>query len=578
MLTSSPTSAPTRRPAVIADEGRPALPSELFPDRWLPRVLRPRDLTVLCLFAVLLITNVQTVGSGGGSAFLYWLLGFLFFLIPSALVCAQLYRLFPGEGAVYLWANKALGNFWDTFLGFFCNWWPGAIGLIVEVEAVVSSLQALNSSWLMAPWQQGLAALFILCAAQALCYMSQRSLQRLLNIACLAYLSLFLVVGLAAVLWLLTGHALQSDFSAPSWQPGPANYPLFAIVTLALLGVAIPLNLGAEVSDERRVDRYLLWATLIIIAGYLLATFSVMAVLSPTDLKNSAFLDLLLVRAFGRSAGNVISALYAIMMAGYFICATAAYNSMFARLLLVAGLDRRLPSALCRLNRHKVPFNAMLVQTAINMLFIIILFFIAPGSSSPELPLTIFLVVMNGASTIWNIAMISLFLCGIILCVRYRDRLAGRFIVPPVVFHLAAVCGIAVASFAIYATFFFGSPLPDVLNNADWIFWVLLFVLASLTIGAIYSFLVPEAEDLVALVHTRRSAERRPVPPVTDPAVMSRKLAPAPASTPGRQTGGFQAAVEAPPTGMPPYSQPEQRPSWPSVDGPYRAPWNGTGR
>ena len=78
---------------------RPPLPSEQLPRGWLWEGLRGRDLLVLCLFSVLLVTNVPVIAGAGGASFLYWGLGFLTFLIPSALVCAQLYRMFPGEGA-----------------------------------------------------------------------------------------------------------------------------------------------------------------------------------------------------------------------------------------------------------------------------------------------------------------------------------------------------------------------------------------------------------------------------------------------------------------------------------------------
>jgi predicted phage tail protein len=96
---------------------------------------------------------------------------------------------------------------------------------------------------------------------------------------------------------------------------------------------------------------------------------------------------------------------------------------------------------------------------------------------------------------VWNIAMVGLFLCGILLCRRYRAQLAGRWIVPSSVFYLSTGLGIIAACISIYVTFFGGSPVLTV-SSGDWVFWVLLTVFISLTIGGIYSFLVPEAEDL----------------------------------------------------------------------------------
>ncbi len=482
----------------------PELPSQQLPETWLPRVLRAPDLTVLCLFSVLLVTNIPLIAGAGGASYLYWVLGFVTFLLPSALICAQLYRLFPGEGAVYLWANKAFGSFWDTFLGFFCNWWPGALGLTIEAGAVITSLQALNPNWFTLPWQAGLAEILVLLLAQGLCLLRLQLLQRILNGVFIAYSVSFVLLGIAGFLWVATGHAPQADFSTQGWQLTPGNYPVFATVIVSLLGMAVPLNLGAEVVSRRNASKYLLLGVIITIIGYLFATFGVLAVLPPKDLANPAFITEIFSAAFGPGVGNILGILMYCILAVYFICATAAFNVLFSRLLLVASVDRRLPSVVQTLSKQRSPVNAMLVQTGVNILFVAIVFFFTPAfaPSKAGLSFVVFLVTINGASVIWNIAMIGLFLCGIILFIRYRKQLINQWIAPPLVLYSAAIAGCAAASFAIYSTFFAGSPLPQALNNGDWVYWVLLVVLGSLAVGALYSFLVPEAEDLVALIYS----------------------------------------------------------------------------
>lgn len=479
----------------------PVLPSQQLPEDWLPRVLRAGDLTVLCLFSVLLVTNVPLIAGAGGAAFIYWGLGFAAFLIPSALVCAQLYRLFPGEGAVYLWANKAFGSFWDSFLGLFCNWWPGAIGLTIEAGACIASMQALNPGWLQVAWQQGLAEIGVLLLAQALCFLGQRRLQRIFNSVFLAYLAMFLLLGLAGLIFLAAGHRVQGNLSAQGWQVQTGNFPFFATVVVSLLGMAVPLNLGAEIMQRKAVNGYLLWGTVITIVVYLLATLAVIAILPPADLFNPAFLTEIFSIAFGSTVGSALGMLNYVILILYFICATAAFNTLFARLLLVAGLDRRLPVQMRRLNVNRVPFNATLVQTVLNIAFVVAIFLIAPlfAPSSQGFSTLVFLITINGASVVWYIAMIGLFLCGIILFTRYKRQLAGKWVLHRYLLYLACLAGIITSSIAIYFTFFAGSPLPQLLDNQNWFYWVLLVTLGSLALGATYSFLVPEAEDLVAL-------------------------------------------------------------------------------
>src|SRR6266545_2463960 len=65
----------------------------------------------------------------GATAFGWWILGFLAFLIPGAIVTGQLGLIFPGEGSIYLWTHKAFGAFWGFFAGF-CAWWPGVLVMV----------------------------------------------------------------------------------------------------------------------------------------------------------------------------------------------------------------------------------------------------------------------------------------------------------------------------------------------------------------------------------------------------------------------------------------------------------------
>jgi amino acid transporter len=440
---------------------------------------------------------------------LYWSLGFVTFLIPSALVCAQLYRLFPGESSVYLWANRAFGNFWDSFLGLFCNWWPGAIGLTIEAGACITALLALFPGWLQVAWQQGLAEIVVLLLALGLCSLKHRQLQAILNSVFLAYLVMFLLLGFAGLVAIMAGHHIQGHLSSQSWQLQTGTFPVFATVILSLLGMAVPLNLGAEVMRRREANRYLFWGTLITIVVYLFATLAVIVILPPADLANPAFLTEVFSSAFGSTVGNVLGNLNYVILVVYFVCATAAFNAMFSRLLLTAGLDRRLPLAMRRLNSNRVPFNAMLVQTILNIAFVAIIFLIAPlfAPASQGLSTLVFLITINGAAVVWYIAMIGLFLSGLILFTRYARQLAQHWVLPPLLLYLACLCGICASAIAIYFTFFAGSPLPQLLDNQNWLFWVLLVTLGSLALGATYSFLVPESEDLVALIQAHRSTQ-----------------------------------------------------------------------
>src|SRR5256884_15121 len=99
---------------------------------------------MVAIFVAIVLFAVQgsVVQQAGASAFVYWILGFLTFLIPGAIVTGQLGLMFPGEGSIYVWTNKALGSFWGFFAGF-CAWWPGALVMVATADLVVTLLQFL---------------------------------------------------------------------------------------------------------------------------------------------------------------------------------------------------------------------------------------------------------------------------------------------------------------------------------------------------------------------------------------------------------------------------------------------------
>ena len=118
-------------------------------------------MVVIFVAIVLFIVNASAVQPAGPAAFTYWILGFLLFLIPGALITAQLGQMFPQEGSLYVWTQKALGPFWGFFAGF-CAWWPGMLVMVATGDAVVTLLQFIFTAALPKAWEQGLVILAVL--------------------------------------------------------------------------------------------------------------------------------------------------------------------------------------------------------------------------------------------------------------------------------------------------------------------------------------------------------------------------------------------------------------------------------
>src|SRR6266487_2282881 len=256
------------------------LRSERIAGGILPKVLNSFDMVAIFVAIVLFISNAGVIPGAGAAAFIYWILGFLTFLIPGAIVTGQLGLMFPGEGSIYVWTNKAFGAFLGFFAGF-CAWWPGVLVMIATGDAVVSLIQQLggqfNLNLLTEAWQQGLVIILVVALSFLLSVLRFRVTQNFVNIVFVAYGGAILLIGLAGVLWLVSGHTPNTDlsFQTGSWGLNRGNFTFYGLVILALLGVEVPLNMGVEINEVRSITRYLLWGSAVVIVAYLIATFGV---------------------------------------------------------------------------------------------------------------------------------------------------------------------------------------------------------------------------------------------------------------------------------------------------------------
>src|SRR2546423_10190347 len=224
--------------ATTAESGSSdVLRSERIAAGILPKVLNSFDMVAIFVAIVLFISNAGVIPGAGASAYIYWILGFLTFLIPGAIVTGQLGLMFPGEGSIYVWTNKAFGAFLGFFAGF-CAWWPGVLVMIATGDAVVSLIQQLNSNFLTEPWQQGVVIIAVIAFSFVLSILRFRVTQNFVNIVFVAYGGALLLIGLARPLspW----HPSPVAYSPPASSLHLCKATLYGTVILALPRIEVP--------------------------------------------------------------------------------------------------------------------------------------------------------------------------------------------------------------------------------------------------------------------------------------------------------------------------------------------------
>lgn len=454
------------------------------------RVLNPFDLVVIFVALVLFIPNASTVQFAGPATFVFWVLGFLTFLIPGAFVTAQLGRMFPDEGSLYVWTHKALGSFWGFFAGF-AAWWPGVLVMILSGSLVVSLSQAINPTIFARPWQQGLIVLLVLWISCLFGVLRFRLTQNYVNVQFVLYSFCLIMIGISGFVWFAGGHHAANSFAIHgSALTGWGQWTFFSTVVLALLGIEVPLNMGVEIKGENAIKKYLFWGCLVVIVAYLWATFSNMAVV-PVGKNNATYG---IVQTVQIAINHTLGSWVAFILVLIFLSDTIVYNYSFARLMFVSGLERRLPHQFGRVNRNSVPANAVLAQTVIASIATAVIYFPIQSATS-NYATKVYLVLLAAVTVVWCTSMVLLFAD---VFFAKRSFPAKFKEVQRTPWGVLAVCGVVgVVADAAAVVLLFWAPWSPIFTKAGWDLAVGTITVVSIAVGLAIFFISERARRQV---------------------------------------------------------------------------------
>jgi amino acid transporter len=188
--------------------------------------------------------------------------------------------------------------------------------------------------------------------------------------------------------------------------------------------------------------------------------------------------------------GDWAGFLFSVIMVIVLLTVAAVYNFSFGRLLFVSGLEKRLPHQIGRVNKNKVPANAITLQTAISTILALMIFFVF-GSGKTADPYKAFYILYAGVTIIWCISTALLFL-DIFFAKNAEPELFERE--RRVSVGWLYTCGVVgfITNIVAVAFIFVGSWYPTGFPSlATWNWWMLGFTAVSV-IAAIVIYAVSQ--------------------------------------------------------------------------------------
>jgi len=283
-----------------------------------------------------------------------------------------------------------------------------------------------------------------------------------------------------------------SHFS--DWNINPGNISLFGLVTLAYLGIESPLNMGGEIAEAGLAGRgkrkiitgHLLWGTLLVFIGYFVATFADLVVEGPSNGATPYALASTVFTSLGQIPGFILI----ICLISFFVFSAVTYNLTYARLLLVGGIDGRLPVGVGKLNRSRVPANAIIFQTIVAMAITAIMFFIIPYvvqlGGPANLSTEVYNVTLAASTLVWAFSTLFLFINLTKFYLRDPKTFNKQRIFPRPVIIISVVLGSLSCILAFIGTLFF-SWIPSLITNDKWWYIIGGLTVTCLVIAAIGS-------------------------------------------------------------------------------------------
>lgn len=328
-------------------------------------------LVLLITGAIDSVRNLPSTALFGSSLFFFFTLSALIFLIPVALVAAELASTFAEEeGGIYTWVKHAFGERF-AFLTIWLQW----INTIVWYPTILSFIAG-TCAYLINPElanHKGYLITVILTVFWSLTLLGLKGLRTSALFAGLcAILGMILPILLIIILgfvWMLGQHPLAIDLSPshllPHWRDSQSWVSLTAIMT-SFLGMELAAVHVRQVKrPQHNFPKAIFFSVILILITMLFGSLAIAIVLPPGQIN---LVDGVM-QAFSNFLGVYHLSQYIPLVV--ILLLLGSLGSMInwiispAKGLLLAASHGFLPPFLYQLNRHGVASRILIIQACI---------------------------------------------------------------------------------------------------------------------------------------------------------------------------------------------------------------------
>ncbi len=332
----------------------------------------------LSIFSLMMITvgsvdsirNLPATALFGSQLIAFFVLGALCFLIPTALVSAELASGWPKQGGIYVWVKEAFGQRMG-FLAIWLQWIENVIWYPTILSFVAGSVGYLiDPNLAKNPYFLWTVIVSLFWAATIVNLYGMRSSAWFSNLCALTglILPMILIIGLGGV-WLYSGHVSAIHFDRASLMPHWDDRSMWVSLTAIMMsfcGIEIATVHANDVANPQHAfPKALMGSVVIILSTLILGSLSIAIVLPHDDINLVAGI-MQAFHAFLAQYGLVFAMpVVALMLVLGGFGGVSNWIIAPTKGLMVAACEGNLPEFFQQENRYRAPVVLLIAQAVI---------------------------------------------------------------------------------------------------------------------------------------------------------------------------------------------------------------------
>ena len=357
------------------------------------RVITTFILVMLNVSIMASLRNLPLVAELGYQMFFAFIIIALAFLIPCALVSAELATGWSESGGIYIWVREAFGDRWGFFSIWMqwahnVTWYPAILSFVgTTISYIINPELAHNKLYIQAVvliifWGMTLVNYFGIGTSSLISTIG-------VIVGTLIPGALIIILG---IIWVCIGNSLQLPFSINTLIPdfsSPSSLVFLAGLFLSFAGLEVSAGYAGEVKDpQKNFPKAIMIAAGIVLCLFMFGAFAI-AVVIPKDQINliAGLMDALHVYLSNYRLNWTFPFFAGLLVIG----AIAEVNSWVIgpiKALYTTSVHGNLPPFFHNLNKRGTPTHLLLFQSVIVTIVSCIILYM-PSTSAAYWVLTI---------------------------------------------------------------------------------------------------------------------------------------------------------------------------------------------